>query len=238
MRAALLAFPLAAALSCGAKAECALALALALDVSSSVDAEEYAIQKGGLVAALRDRNVRAALLADPGSVRILVYEWSGWQQQDVVAGWVAIDGPGDIDALADRLAGHRRVYTDFSTAIGRALSWGEAQFSRLPEPCLRSVIDVSGDGVNNDDLSPRTIRGMGGLARVTVNGLVIRGAAPDPEPHYRDDVIGGPGAFLMVAEGGFRDYPDLLIAKLLREIDPPLFIGEAGGEVGQIPKRR
>ncbi len=206
-------------------ADCALALALALDISSSVNADEYEIQKGGLVRAMRDPEVRAALLAAPGSVRILVYEWSGWQQQDLIADWTLIAGPEDIDRLAARVEARRRSYVDFSTAIGRALSWGEAQFARLPVPCARQVIDVSGDGVNNDDLSPRTVRGMGGLGRVTVNGLVIKGADPDPEEYYRTEVIGGPGAFLMVARNGFRDYPDLLIGKLLKEIEPPQFIG-------------
>ena len=206
-------------------ADCALALALALDISSSVNADEYEIQKGGLVRALRDPQVRAALLAEPGSIRILVYEWSGWQQQDLIADWTLIAGPEDIDRLAARVEARRRSYVDFSTAIGRALAWGEAQFTRLPVPCARQVIDVSGDGVNNDDLSPRTVRGMGGLERVTVNGLVIKGADPDPEAYYRTEVIGGPGAFLMVARNGFRDYPDLLIGKLLKEIEPPQFIG-------------
>ncbi len=208
-------------------ADCALALILALDISSSVNAGEYAIQKDGLAAALRHPAVREALLSEPGSVQILVFEWSGWQQQDLIADWTRIGSEADIDALAGRVAGHKRFYSDFPTAIGRALLYGEAQFGRLLAPCARQVIDVSGDGVNNEDLSARTLRSMDRLRRVTVNGLVIAGAFPDPVAHYRDEVIGGEGAFMMIARNGFDDYPGLLQAKLLREISPPLFIGAA-----------
>lgn len=210
-------------------AECALALALAFDISSSVNAREYDIQKDGFVAALRHADVRTAILADPGSVRLAVYEWSGWQQQDLIVDWTVIETGADLDALAERMAAHQRRYAEFSTAIGRALEFGVRLFARLPAPCARQVIDVSGDGVSNAGASPADVRAAGRLSRVTVNGLVIKGATPDPEPYYRTEVIGGPGAFMIVARNGFTDYPDLILGKLLREIEPPVFVGRSSG---------
>ncbi|MEM7547356.1 MAG: DUF1194 domain-containing protein [Pseudomonadota bacterium] len=221
----LAAFWLALATPAARAAECALALALALDISSSVNEREYAIQKDGLAAALRDPEVRAAALANPGSVWIAAYEWSGWQQQDMIADWQQISSAADLDALSARIEAHQRTYAVFSTAIGEGLQFGERLMSRLPKPCLREVIDVSGDGVNNEGLDPKRSRANGRLAGITVNALVIKGATPDPEPFYRDHVIGGPGAFMMIARNGFEDYPDMIIGKLVREIMPPVFIG-------------
>ncbi|MEM9012073.1 MAG: DUF1194 domain-containing protein [Pseudomonadota bacterium] len=214
-----------------AQAECRLALALALDISSSVNSYEYDIQLGGIVRALAAPDIREAILAVPGaSVHVTVYEWSGYVQQDVIAPWTALDSPADIDALAARLATHRRIYSDFPTAIGKALDYGRTLFDLLPVACTRRVIDISGDGVNNDGNGPGVIQESGRLAGITVNALVIKGAIPDPEAYYRDHVIHGPGAFLIVARNGFEDYPELIRGKLLRELAPQLFIGALEAE--------
>ena len=209
-----------------AMAECRLALSLALDVSSSVNAAEYEIQKGGLANALRDPEIRAAALSPPGSVYLATYEWSGWQQQDLVIAWTRLDDEAAIDAFADKLDRHRRTYAEFSTALGHAVDYGAQYFAYLPEPCAEHVIDVSGDGVNNDGFGPDGLWDSPLLARVTVNGLVIKGAEPDPEPYYRTRVIWGPGSFLMVARNGFDDYAEMIKGKLLRELEPNMLLGE------------
>lgn len=203
-----------------AAAECRLGLALALDISSSVNAAEYEVQIGGLANALRQEDVRSALLDQDGAVWVLVYEWSGYYQQDIVADWTRIGDEADIDALAGRLDAHVRPYAEFPTAIGRGLEFGARQFRRLAAPCERQVIDVSGDGVNNQSFDPAYSRSTGALDGITVNGLVIKGAFPDPEPYYRDHVVSGPGAFLMVAARGFEDYPEMIRRKLVRELRP------------------
>ena len=223
-----LAAALIAASALGARAEgCSIALALALDISSSVNSLEYSIQKDGLAAALRHPKVAEVIRNAPGYAQIAVYEWSGWQQQDLIADWTRVRTDADLAALADRIDGHDRRYAEFSTALGEAVKFGAALFRSLPEPCNRHVIDVSGDGVNNEGPSVFALSDLPALAGVTINGLVIKGATPDPEAHYRNEVIRGPGAFVMVARNGFRDYPDLILGKLLRELEPPLFIGSA-----------
>lgn len=203
---------------------CSLALVLALDISSSVNEAEYAIQLGGLARALQAPDIRAAALR-AAPLWITAFEWSGRVQQDEIAPWTRIGSEADLDALAARIGAHRRTYDVFSTAIGRAVEHGLARFAALPEPCARRVIDVSGDGVNNDDPPARAFHGAAAALGVTINGLVIKGAFPDPEAHYRSEVIHGPGAFLMVARNGFEDYPDLIRGKLLREIEPEVIMG-------------
>lgn len=208
-------------------ANCALALAFALDVSASVNSNEYDIQKGGLAAALRDSEVVEAILIEPGAVWLLAYEWSAALQQAVIQDWAQMRGQADIQRFAAGLDGHARRFGRSSTAIGQGLSFGMKQFSALPAICDRLVIDVSGDGVNNDGVAPEALRNAGRLAGVTINGLVIAGESPNPVPYYREKVISGSDAFMMVARNGFEDYPDLIKGKLLRELRPPLFIGLA-----------
>lgn len=204
---------------------CRLALALGLDISSSVNAAEYAVQKDGLTAALRAPDIVEALFSQDGRVYVAVFEWSGYPQQELIVGWTPLDRPADVAALADRLDAHARSYAVYSTAIGAAARYADGLFAALPEPCARRVLDFSGDGVSNEGPGPDEVRAEGMLAGVVINGLVIKGARPDPEPYYRAHVVAGPGAFVMVARNGFEDYPDMIRAKLKREIGPPLAIG-------------
>lgn len=229
IRRAALYYIISAALSTSAAkaANCALALAFALDVSASVNSAEYDIQKGGLAAAMRDPEIIEAILADPGAVWFLAYEWSASLQQVVIQDWAQMRDLADIQRFAATLDSHNRRFGRSSTALGQALSFGVKQFASLPAICDRQVIDVSGDGVNNDGVAPEALRDAGRLTGVTINGLVIAGASPNPVPYYRGQVIYGTDAFMMVARNGFEDYPDLIKGKLLKELRPPLFIGAA-----------
>lgn len=208
-------------------ARCALALAFALDVSASVNSREYDIQKGGLAQAMRDPEVVEAVLAKAGSVWLLAYEWSASLQQAVIQDWAQMRDLGAIQDFAAALDAHGRRFGRSSTALGQGLSFGMKQFASLPARCDRLVIDVSGDGVNNDGVSPEALRDAGRLEDFTINGLVIAGATPDPVPYYRENVIYGSDAFMMVARNGFEDYPDLIKGKLLRELRPLFLVGDA-----------
>ncbi|MEM9048980.1 MAG: DUF1194 domain-containing protein [Pseudomonadota bacterium] len=219
-------------LAAGPVRACSLALVLALDISSSVNAHEYRLQIGGLAAALRDPEIRAAVLAT-APVFATVFEWSGHAQQSDVLPWTRLSAPADIDALAARLDAHIRPYDSFATAIGEALAYGLDRFDALPVGCARRVIDISGDGVTNEGRLAIALHPQAAQRGVTVNALVIKGANPDPEAHYRYNVITGPGAFLMVARNGFEDYPALIKGKLLREILPDMLVG---ARIGPLPQ--
>jgi hypothetical protein len=203
-------------------AECRLALLLALDVSSSVDPEEDLLQRGGVVSALRSDAVRAAFFASDQPVALAIYEWSGRHNQKIVLDWVLIDSPETLVAAADIVAASTRSHSEYPTAMGYAMGYGAGMLGRAPD-CLARTIDVSGDGQNNEGFGPRIAYREFGFAETTVNGLVVNAADFEGEvgliAFYRSEVLHGPGAFLVVAEG-FGDYARAMTAKLVREVSP------------------
>lgn len=222
---------LLAALPAAASAQvCRLALSLALDVSSSVDRQEYRLQADGLATALVDPGVVEAFLAVPGQrVALHIYEWSGRYQQEVVLDWTWIEGAGDLRRIAGGIAGKARSYEQFPTALGYALGFGATALSEGP-PCWRRTLDVSGDGENNEGFSPRLAHREFPFEGVTVNGLVIGANRTNLRRYYQAVVIRGPGAFVEVA----TDYEDFAVAmrrKLIRELGPGPMSGvpEAAG---------
>lgn len=226
LRATVLAAALALVLTpgTGRAVACKLGLVLALDISSSVNDREYALQLHGLARAFRTKEVIDAILTPEGTgIAVVVYEWSGYNQQDVVIPWTLLETREQALSLADRLSAHRRPFSDLTTALGKAIEYGAGLFRRAPK-CGRKVIDISGDGENNDGVGPEYFRAQGKLDGITINGLVVQGAFPDPVPFYRDQVIQGPGAFLAMARN-FDDYPSVIIGKLLREIDQDMVLG-------------
>jgi hypothetical protein len=227
VRAAALAAVLALAAG-AAEARCRLALALGLDVSASVDAAEYGMQVAGLAAALDSPAVREALLAVPGlPVWIAAYEWAGAGEQRMLVGWTELTGPAALDRVIAGLLTTERAEMEDSTALGEALLFGGTLLARGPG-CFRKVLDVSGDGKNNDGPDPDMLDGDPLLAGVTVNALVIGADTADHtdarqvqigdlSAYFAAHVIRGPGAFVEVALG-FPDYQRAMTRKLLREV--------------------
>lgn len=194
---------------------CDVALVLALDVSGSVDPAEYRLQSDGLSAALGDGVVSEALVN--ARAMVAVVQWSGEPHQVTVIEWTATDTHADVAALRTRIEATPRAYRNYSTAIGEALRFSVAQFDSLPHPCTRRIIDVSGDGGNNEGTAPRALRSALSAAGITVNGLAIEGSEDGVAAYYRSDVIHGPGAFVEVA-ADFEDFPRAIRRKLLREL--------------------
>lgn len=207
---------------------CRLALVLAIDVSSSVDAAEDTLQRGGLAAALIAPDVQEAFFASPDPVALTVFEWSGRYNQEDLTGWVLIETPADLLAVAETIATSKRSHNDFPTAMGHALGHAAIRFQNGPA-CLFRTIDMAGDGVNNDGFGPADAYNAFPFADVTVNGLVVNAAEFEAEtdliPFYRDQVIRGPGAFLEIANG-FDDYETAMRRKLIRELSAQV-IGQA-----------
>ncbi|QJF52099.1 DUF1194 domain-containing protein [Roseobacter ponti] len=209
---------------------CRLALVLALDVSSSVDAGEDALQRGGLVSALTAPEVSAAFFANSLPVSLAVFEWSGRYNQELILDWTLIDSPAALERVAGIVARSERSHNDFPTAMGYALGYGAGLLERAPH-CLYKTIDISGDGQNNEGFSPRQAYAAFPFDDVTVNGLVVNGADYEAETgliaFYRSQVIYGAGAFVEIAQG-FEDYERAMRRKLERELTPPV-IGAAPG---------
>jgi len=204
-------------------AECRLALLLALDVSSSVDAREDTLQRGGVVSALTAPEVARAFFATDEPVALAVYEWSGRYNQEVVLDWTMIRGEGDLVAAAEVVADSERSHNDFPTAMGYALGFGAGMFARAPV-CLRQTLDMAGDGQNNEGFGPSQAYREFPFQGITVNGLVVNAAHFEGEvgliAFYKGQVRRGPGSFVEIADG-FEDYERAMRRKLERELTPP-----------------
>lgn len=218
------------AVSGAAVAECRLALVLALDVSSSVDPTEDALQRGGVVAALTAPEVAEAFFATDQHVALAVYEWSGREQQDILLDWTLIDGPHALLTAAETVAATRRGHADYPTAMGHALGFGVRLLEAAP-PCARHTLDMAGDGQNNEGFGPQDAYNAYPFDEVTVNGLVVNAGDFEGElgliPFYRAEVLHGRGAFLEIANG-FADYERAMRRKLVREVTP-VVIGRLDG---------
>ncbi|MFK7745787.1 MAG: DUF1194 domain-containing protein [Roseobacter sp.] len=207
------AFCFAACLAATAPRACELALVLAVDVSGSVDRDEYTIQMQGLAAALRDGIVIDALLEQEATVTLV--QWTGSSRQRQTLPWTQMLRAEDVASFADQVSDNPRVWHNYSTAIGEAVMFAELAFSEVPQ-CRRKVIDVSGDGVSNEGVTPRARQPALTAAGITVNALAIETDDADLTAWFFENLIWGPGAFVMTANG-FEDYPEQIKRKLQRE---------------------
>lgn len=205
---------------------CALELILAVDVSGSIDSNEFDLQADGLAEAFENPSLIAAIGALEGGLLVTMTHWSGSTRHRQMTGWHRLTDAGSMAAFAAEARSAGRAWRNFSTAIGEAMIHAAEVSANAPATCKRRVIDVSGDGVSNEGTAPATVSGALAIQGYTINGLVIRGADPDPVAHFRAQVIAGPGAFVEVA-ADFADYPRAILRKLLREIDQPLILSDA-----------
>ena len=206
-----------------------LLLVLASDVSRSVDHPKFLLQREGYTAAVADRQVLDAVKSGPlGKIAIMFVEWSGFGAQKVVIDWSVLDGPAAARRFGDQLAEMPRSFAD-RTSISSGIEFAAAQFARSPFEAQRHTIDVSGDGTNNAGPDVQLARDAALARGITINGLVILSERTVPwnaehtnppgglEKYYRDNVIGGPGAFVMVAED-FKSFRTAIVKKMVAEI--------------------
>ena len=246
----LLAAALLASLSAGAAAAAAaesaqrqavdLALVMAVDVSESVDADEYQLQHEGIARAFEDERLIGAISAGArGGIAVTVIEWSDRDKQVVTVDWTRVTDRASAAAFAAAVRKTQRSSNGL-TALGDALLAARAAFERLPYAPERRVIDVSGDGMANIGPSPRDVRDALVAGGITINGLAILGDESAIESYYNDYVVGGAGAFLMQAEN-FQSFAAAMLNKLLSEVSgvlqPPPTAGKRKLAAGPIPPR-
>jgi hypothetical protein len=152
-----------------------LALCLAVDVSASVDYDEYGLMLGGYAAAFRDPAVIALCTAGPRrAVAVGVVFWSGVSPRpEVAVNWQRLDGDAAAEALAAALDAAPRLPSAGATALGEGMAAGLALLARCPADAARLVLDVSGDGRHNQGRPPAPVRDLGVAAGVTINGLAV-----------------------------------------------------------------
>jgi Ca-activated chloride channel homolog len=207
-------------------AGCALELILAVDVSGSIDDREFALQMEGMASAFEDPALIDAVQVQEGGVLVTLTQWSGASRQRQVTGWHELDGAASMATFAQAIRESGRDWRNYSTAIGEALHHALRVGGTVPLRCRRRVVDVSGDGVNNEGRAPRAVADALAAMGYTVNGLVIRGDTPDPVKHYETNVLAGPRAFLEIA-ADFNDYPEAIRRKLLREVEERALVSQA-----------
>ncbi|MBI1985717.1 MAG: DUF1194 domain-containing protein, partial [Rhodospirillales bacterium] len=181
---------------------------LAVDISGSIDREEAQLQRAGYVQALTDQQVVRTIKAGKlGRIAVTYVEWAGTHYQATVVDWTVIDGPASAGAFAQKLAA-APIHTQMWTSISGAIEYGMVKLRQSTNPGRRRVIDISGDGPNNDGDPVTGLRNRAVAAGIVINGLPIINDRPSPwgmlpmpnlDLYYEDCVIGGNGAFLLVA---------------------------------------
>lgn len=203
-----------------------LELVLAVDVSGSIDRDEAKLQRDGYVAALTDQQVIDAVRGGlHGRIAVTYVEWAGYRHRRLVAEWHLVHDRASAEALAARIAA-APIATGVSTSISGAIQFALPLFGAAGYRGERRVIDVSGDGPNNDGPEVSAVRDHAVAQGITINGLPILNERPnaanfpnldDLDAYYDGCVIGGPGAFMVVAQG-FETFAAAVKRKLILEI--------------------
>ena len=208
-------------------------LILAVDVSYSMDMDELAIQREGYAQAIVSKEFLQALKTGPnGKIAVTYFEWAASTDQKIIIPWRVIDGPETADAVANEIM-KTPVRRASRTSISGAINFAMPLFDENPHRGLRRVIDISGDGPNNNGAPVVTARDAALEKGVVINGLPIMIKEPsystmdidNLDYYYEDCVIGGPGAFVVTIKD--RDkFKEAIRTKLLLEV------------AGRTPERR
>jgi hypothetical protein len=206
-----------------------LLLILAADVSRSIDDVEFNLQRKGYAAALSDPKVLAAIAGGPNrAIAISFVEWSDTLDQKVVVDWTTIHDGEDAAAVGTAMLAAPRSFAS-RTSISGAIYFSLGQFAAAAPSSDRRIIDISGDGTSNAGPPVTEARDQAVEKGITINGLAIINTQTRPgftmhtQPpgglpnYYKENVIGGPGAFLLVVEN-FETFAEAITRKLVSEI--------------------
>jgi len=202
-----------------------LELVLAIDISRSVDDEEARLQREGYIAAFQDRRVIDAIQSGAvGAIAVAYVEWAGAGYQRTMIDWTLIKDSETAAAFTAKIAALPRVSAGW-TSISGAIDYCSGLFGGGGFEGTRRVIDISGDGPNNNGRPARLARDDAIAHGIVINGLPILNDHPNfgrpPEvgldAYYANEVVGGTGSFSIVAED-FNSFASAILSKLIREI--------------------
>jgi hypothetical protein len=199
-----------------------LQLVLAVDVSGSVSDERFKLQQEGYVRAFRDWRVLQAIRSGAAqAIAVTMTQWTGPLQQSQVVSWMVVADEASMLALADAIERTtRQLYgggTSISGAIDHAVGLLAASGAEAGITGGRQVIDISGDGANNRGRLSADARDDAVRKGITINGLPILALEPGLDLYYQSNVIGGPNAFMIVAES-YEAFAEAVVRKLITEI--------------------
>ncbi|HEU6441315.1 MAG TPA: DUF1194 domain-containing protein [Microvirga sp.] len=201
-----------------------VALVVAVDISSSMEAEEQGLQRAGFAEAFRSSLVHEAIRnGAAGRIAVTYVEWSGAKDQTVVVPWTVIDGPEKAIAFADHLAG-KPIRQAGMTSISGIIDFSRGLFNELGGMSARRVIDISGDGPNNDGRKVVLARDEAVADGIVINGLPIMFGQAQSSPemdgldvYYKECVIGGAGSFMIPLHDS-EQFAMVIRTKIMREI--------------------
>jgi hypothetical protein len=195
-----------------------LQLVLAVDASGSVSQQRFELQKQGYVAAFRSPLLlRAVQSGGKQSIAVTMVQWTGPAMQVQVVPWTLIKDAGSASAFADAIEAAPRQLFGGGTSISGAIDNAMLLLPGAPYRGLKRVIDVSGDGSNNRGRDVREARDEAVRAGVVINGLPIVSLEYDLDKYYFNNVIGGPGAFIVPADS-YDNFAQAVLRKLVLEI--------------------
>jgi hypothetical protein len=193
-------------------------LVLAVDVSGSVNQERFELQKRGYAAAFRSPEVVQAIVSGPAAaIGVAMLQWTGPDMQVLVADWALLHDAASAARFATALDAVPRQLFGGGTSISGALERAMALLGTAPFSAARQVIDVSGDGANNRGAPVRQAHDKAVAAGIVINGLPILTLEPQLDAYYRENVIGGPGAFV-IAVAADDQFALAIRRKLISEI--------------------
>ena len=195
-----------------------LQLVLAVDASGSVDRTRFELQKRGYAAAFRHSQVLQAVGSGPSrAIAATMVQWTGPALQVQVLGWSKIGERESAEEFAAAIEAAPRQLFGGGTSISGAIDFGRSLFEKSRFRAKRRVIDISGDGSNNRGRSANVARDEAVAAGMGINGLPILALEPDLDRYYYENVIGGPGAFVIAAQS-YETFADAILKKLITEI--------------------
>lgn len=216
-----------------------VALVLAIDVSGSVSEHRMRMQIEGYAGALRHPDFLPTVSTGRlGRIGLTFMEWSEARRQTQAVGWTVIGDAAGRDAFVAALLAAERPMPGW-TSISAAIDHAAALLADSGLVSARRVIDISGDGVNNDGRPVVAARDDAVAAGITINGLPITEVDPGLAAYYRANVIGGADSFLMVADS-MRSFAEAILRKLLVEVAgrPPVGVRPARATSGSRPGRQ
>lgn len=196
------------------------ALIVSVDISNSVDEHRYKLQMEGIAKALEDPEVLKAILNGPqGGILFSMVTWA--DKPKLALPWLRIASAADAAAAAAKVRALPRQTGEFTCVSGMLRSISDKVVPQIPGKALRTIVDVSGDGKENcnPEEPPALVRDELAASGVTINGLPILEGDDGPtlEGWYRDNVMGGPGSFILPAHG-FSDFGRAIRQKFMIEI--------------------
>jgi hypothetical protein len=195
-----------------------VSLVLALDASGSVDDERFELQKQGYAKAFLNSKVLDAIRAgNEQAIAVSMVQWTGPTLQLVMVPWTVIRDEHSAQAFATLIEASPRQLMGGGTSVSGAIDFSAMLLNTSPYRAPRRVIDISGDGSNNLGRPPEQARDEAVQMGIRINGLPILAVEPDLDQYFRQNVIGGPGAFVIAARN-YDQFADAILRKLVTEI--------------------